>query len=262
MPFTVAYSNHHSELTPADANQHDKLIVNKHIKDTAETGCVDGSPFKVVLISEADRLSREAQAGLRRTMEEYVSKCRLILICDNLSRVIEPLRSRCLLLRVEGPDPPTMKRELAQVCTRENVPYLEATLEKVVESAGCNMRWALIQLQLEKNRGRLTEPREIKVPWKEELEKIAVDLMGGQNVQKMIPTRTKLYEFLQQCIPGELVLTTLADLLMRGLSHRGQVQLATVAADCERMMQMGSKAIVHLEAFCAQAMLLLKEMPK
>lgn len=57
----------------------------------------------MVLLSEADNLSRNAQAGLRRTMEKYSSNCRLILCCENSSRIIAPIRSRCLCLRISAP---------------------------------------------------------------------------------------------------------------------------------------------------------------
>lgn len=70
--------------------------------------------------------------------------------------------------------------------------------------------------------------------------------MEVQSMQKMMTVRTKLYEFLQQCIPSELIISTLTDGLMKGLNNKGKIELAKVAADCEKMMQMGSKAIVHL----------------
>lgn len=59
--------------------------------------------FKVVLLMEVDRLSRQAQAALRRTMEKYTATCRLILCCNSASKVIEPVRSRCLGIRVAAP---------------------------------------------------------------------------------------------------------------------------------------------------------------
>ncbi len=57
----------------------------------------------VVLLTEVDRLSRDAQHALRRTMEKYASVCRLILCCESTSRVIGPVRSRCLAIRVAAP---------------------------------------------------------------------------------------------------------------------------------------------------------------
>ncbi len=59
--------------------------------------------FLVIVIVEVDKLTRDAQHGLRRTMEKYVGSCRLILCCNSTSRVIPAIRSRCLAIRVAAP---------------------------------------------------------------------------------------------------------------------------------------------------------------
>lgn len=55
------------------------------------------------MLTEVDSLSVDAQHALRRTMEKYVSTCRLILISNSTSRVIPAIRSRCLGVRVSAP---------------------------------------------------------------------------------------------------------------------------------------------------------------
>jgi len=62
-------------------------------------------PPLVVVINEADLLSRDAQAALRRTMEKYMSNMRIILCANSTSRLIAPIKSRCLLMRVAAPGP-------------------------------------------------------------------------------------------------------------------------------------------------------------
>jgi replication factor C subunit 3/5 len=57
----------------------------------------------VVIINEADALTRDAQAALRRTMEKYMTNMRLILCANSTSKIIAPIRSRCLLVRVAAP---------------------------------------------------------------------------------------------------------------------------------------------------------------
>ena len=57
----------------------------------------------VVVINEADTLTRDAQAALRRTMEKYMSNMRIILCANSTSKLIAPIKSRCLLVRVAAP---------------------------------------------------------------------------------------------------------------------------------------------------------------
>lgn len=50
--------------------------------------------FKILILNEVDRMSREAQHSLRRTMEKYSSACRLVLACSNISKACTPLEHR------------------------------------------------------------------------------------------------------------------------------------------------------------------------
>jgi replication factor C subunit 3/5 len=105
-------SNYHIELSPGDAGLNDRFVVQDIIKEMASNKNIanvgsekrSGYPeFKTVVLMETERLSRQAQAALRRTMEKYATTCRLILVSNSQSKVIEPVRSRCLGIRVSAP---------------------------------------------------------------------------------------------------------------------------------------------------------------
>ena len=84
----------------------DRYVVQEVIKEMARSRPIDSDGcegFKVLVLTEVDRLSREAQYGLRRTMEKYSASCRLFLIAERPSRVMDALQSRCLPVRVPGP---------------------------------------------------------------------------------------------------------------------------------------------------------------
>jgi replication factor C subunit 3/5 len=136
-------SDYHIELSPGDAGTSDRFVIQDVLKDiassknirssvanmqdmmgnntgnkktadnekvdeetnpiTAAVAPVRETEIKVVVLHQVDRLSKQAQAALRRTMEKYAVTCRLILCCDSPSKLIAPLRSRCLGIRVAAP---------------------------------------------------------------------------------------------------------------------------------------------------------------
>lgn len=79
----------HVEVNPSDAGSRDRHVVGELIKDIARSKPIDthSRPFKVLVLNEVDKLSKEAQHALRRTMERYSSSCRLLLVCNSLSKV-------------------------------------------------------------------------------------------------------------------------------------------------------------------------------
>ena len=73
----------------------------KQVAGTGQFNPEKQKQFKVIVISEANRLSKDAQHALRRTMEKYTAHCRLILVTESISKLIPALRSRCLGIRIE-----------------------------------------------------------------------------------------------------------------------------------------------------------------
>jgi replication factor C subunit 3/5 len=103
---TTVASNYHIEMNPSDVGNNDRLVVQELIKEIAMYRLADTNSqkqFKCVVLVEVDQLSKHAQHALRRTMEKYSSSCRLILCCNSPSKVIDPLRSRCLGIRIGAP---------------------------------------------------------------------------------------------------------------------------------------------------------------
>jgi replication factor C subunit 3/5 len=99
----------------------------------------------VVIINEADTLSRDAQAALRRTMEKYMSNLRIILCANSTSRLIAPIKSRCLLIRVAAPNPEEMLTVLKHVAKRAGAVSLpEDVADEIIADANGNMRKAIL----------------------------------------------------------------------------------------------------------------------
>jgi replication factor C small subunit len=81
-------------------------VVRNQIKQFARTTPLGNATFKILFLDEADALTTDAQAALRRTMESYAQTCRFILSCNYSSKIIDPIQSRCAIYRFKplGPD--------------------------------------------------------------------------------------------------------------------------------------------------------------
>ena len=152
--YHIASSNYHIELTPSDAEIYDRVIIQKVIKESASSSLIDtksSRKFKVIVLQEIDNLTREAQAALRRTMEKYTASCRLIMSCNSLTKIIPPIRSRCLSIRVPCPSESEIKNILTTIKLRESVNVSEKQIDSIVQSCDRNIRRAINSLQLSKN---------------------------------------------------------------------------------------------------------------
>lgn len=103
---------------------------------------------KIIILDEADSMTPGAQQALRRTMELYSNTTRFALACNTSSKVIEPIQSRCAILRFTRlPDLQVLKR-LKEVMEKEKVlSWTEDGLEALLFTAQGDMRHALNNLQ-------------------------------------------------------------------------------------------------------------------
>ena len=103
---------------------------------------------KIVILDEADNMTKGSQQALRRTMEVYSATTRFALSCNNSSKVIEAIQSRCAVLRyTKLGDREVLERLLAVIEAEGNIPYLKDGLEVLVYMSEGDMRQALNNLQ-------------------------------------------------------------------------------------------------------------------
>ena len=106
-----------------------------------------GPPFKLIILDEADSLTQDAQAALRRTMETWSRVTRFCIICNYVSRIIDPLSSRCSKYRFTALGEDAMRARLHHICSAEGVDAGEEALSVVLRLSNGDMRKAITYLQ-------------------------------------------------------------------------------------------------------------------
>ncbi|PFH32307.1 putative replication factor C subunit 4 [Besnoitia besnoiti] len=134
------------ELNASDERTID--VIREKVKHFAkEKRDLPPGRHKIVILDEVDSMTEAAQQALRRIMEQYSDTTRFALACNSSASVIEPLQSRCAILRFRKLDDAQLVRRLRQVCAMENVQVTDDGMEAVVFSADGDMRSALNNLQ-------------------------------------------------------------------------------------------------------------------
>lgn len=104
-------------------------------------------PYKIIILDEADSMTQDAQSALRRTMETYSKITRFCLICNYVTRIIDPLASRCSKFRFKTLDQGNALKRLEEIATNENVNLETGAVDTLIKCSEGDLRKAITFLQ-------------------------------------------------------------------------------------------------------------------
>ncbi|ETS01264.1 putative replication factor protein [Trichoderma reesei RUT C-30] len=104
-------------------------------------------PFKIIILDEADSMTQDAQSALRRTMETYSKITRFCLICNYVTRIIDPLASRCSKFRFKSLDQGNAKKRLESIAEAEGVALEDGAVDTLIKCSEGDLRKAITYLQ-------------------------------------------------------------------------------------------------------------------
>lgn len=104
-------------------------------------------PFKIIILDEADSMTQDAQSALRRTMEQYSRITRFCLVCNYVTRIIEPLASRCSKFRFKSLDNSAAGLRLENIAREENLKLEDGAVDTLIKCGEGDLRRAITYLQ-------------------------------------------------------------------------------------------------------------------
>ncbi|KAF7949871.1 uncharacterized protein EAE97_003380 [Botrytis byssoidea] len=132
-------------------------IVREKVKDFARMQLSNPSPayrqkypcppYKIIILDEADSMTQDAQSALRRTMETYSRITRFCLICNYVTRIIDPLASRCSKFRFKSLDKGNALVRVREIADKEGVRLEEGAVEALIKCSEGDLRKAITYLQ-------------------------------------------------------------------------------------------------------------------
>ncbi|KAJ3506636.1 hypothetical protein NMY22_g17183 [Coprinellus aureogranulatus] len=104
-------------------------------------------PYKIIILDEADSMTQDAQGALRRIMETYAKITRFCLICNYVTRIIEPLASRCSKFRFTPLDSGSAFSRLSYIAKEERIDVDEPVINTLISTSHGDLRRAITYLQ-------------------------------------------------------------------------------------------------------------------
>lgn len=121
-------------------------MINYVLKESASYSPVTGE-YKTLLLDNAEAIREDFQQALRRVMEQYHQSTQFVIATRQPSKLIPPLRSRCVPVPMAAPDTDTIADILESIVTEEEVSYERAGLEFIADYADGDLRRAILGAQ-------------------------------------------------------------------------------------------------------------------
>jgi len=163
--FGEFYKANFLELNASDDRGID--VVRGEIKMFCKTSPLN-STFKIIFLSEADNMTKDAQQALRRIMEQYGNVTRFILDCNNPEKLIEPIKSRCEEFHFAPLRPEDIQTRVQFIVEQEKIQITPDALQYLCEQAEGDMRKALNKLQVLASLGTLIDKKVINIQTQKE----------------------------------------------------------------------------------------------
>lgn len=121
--------------------------IREKVKGFASTA--SWKSIKVVILDEADFITIQGQAALRNVIETFSRSTRFILTCNFIERIIDPLQSRCQVLKIVPPTKQDVYKHLDWILTDQlNVSYEPEDIKTLIIQYYPDMRKMLNVLQM------------------------------------------------------------------------------------------------------------------
>ncbi|MCK4634158.1 replication factor C small subunit [Candidatus Bathyarchaeota archaeon] len=250
--YGAGYREHHMELNASD--ERGINVVRKTVKTFARMRSIGEIPFKIMILDEADNMTRDAQQALRRTMERFTETCRFILIANYSGKIIEPIQSRCAPFRFTYLSREDHDVYLRPIIEKENVKMSGDGLDAIFEVCGGDLRKTTNTLQAAASLGRSIDAETVysvigRANPADVREMITLAMKGD-----FIGSREKLREMiLKYGLAGiDIIRQIHIEIFRSGLPEKWKIKLADAIGEIDFRLIQGADEEVQLSALLAR----------
>ena len=251
----IKQSKYHIIIEP-NSNGFDKYVIQEIIKQYAETNLLNLSKkknkFRTVIINKIDDLSLIAQTSLRRTMEKHIDSCKFIFISEQISNIIEPLRSRCLSLRIPPLSEYDMFKILIELSIKNKLNIYPPLILLIIRESNNDIIKCIWNIELLYN--EISYDENWKNIIKKIVEKMFLIIYNCDNKNNYINYFSKIRKYLYLIfitnIDAKYMIIEILELLLTLIDNiELKYKIIEITSVYEHRLKLGKRHIIHLEAY-------------
>mgnify|MGYP003967342107 FL=1 len=132
-------------------------MVREKVKKFSRFAGMADIPFKIIILDEADEMTSDAQTALRRIIEDTAKICRFIFIANNISKIIDPIQSRCATFKFTTISEEDIIGRLEEIAKKEKIKADKKGLKAIYDHSEGDLRHAINLMQATASLGGITE---------------------------------------------------------------------------------------------------------
>lgn len=244
-------SDYHIVIEPTNTN-HDRHLLSGVIKQYAMEKPIaiitKHHHYKTIVIKHLEKLSYSSQATLRKILEEYSSICRFIMICDNITVIMEALRSRCQSVRVPHPPLSKIRNVITYIARHENMEMEEADYLKILKKCNYNVKNAIWLLDKKKMGVKMINSTDEVYST---IAQLVIDAITNDNISSICHVnRFLVYKVLVNNINGSDIIKSVMDILIERIDNDAICfNMLKLASKAELNLNEGRREVMHIEVF-------------
>ena len=214
---------------------------------------MEGTPNFMLANGILTHNTDDAQAALRRTMEQFSDNTRFILSCNYSSKIIDPIQSRCAVFRFSPLSDEAVAAQTREIAAAEGIEVTEAGVDALVYAADGDMRRAINSLQAAATTGDVVDEEAVyaitATARPEEIESMVTDALEGDFTKARATLDTLLTD--TGMAGGDVIDQLHRSVWAFDLHEREAVRLMERVGEADYRIAEGANEQVQLEALLA-----------
>ncbi|CAN6563187.1 unnamed protein product [Malus baccata var. baccata] len=209
---------------------------------------------KVMVLYGVDK-AEHIQHLIKWIMDCYSDACKLILCCENDSGVIESVKNRCKVIKVDAPVTHEIMEVLIQIARKEEFDLPMSLANKIANKSKQNLRKAIMGLEACKAHNYpFGEEQPIPLGWEEVVQELASEILADPSPKRLFFIRGKFQKLLIDFVHPKLILLKLVEQFLKEVDASSKRELYYWHAYYEKRLPAGASALLKLEEFVAKFM--------